>query len=1262
MRLPTSTDVGQLPGSHQSDSNEDSDLEVRMYSELYFEPNPHFAPRLSSPQTQIISRDDLITSEKDPAYYKKSSLSLTNNLDIILDNKQKEYKANESVHQDPEECSPNPDVILKENRNLQGLCKSTQGKEDALNLLKNETNYLLLNQISEDVNRHHKAKLKNIQHTSGPELSSICKLKDNLSNRRPSISAEISGKSPGLNGSDTLSPVQNGYDSSPAAGCYVFSLGKKSVPAQKFPKEATRKMRPGMHANSSTPLLNETTSQDRNSSPFSVLSISKGSQLFEFQTPAGTKKKPAKRSLKDMSAKHQKNNECEVILIDSDDSTAESSSVSNALNDSSHTLSNKINAVKRKLGVRTSQIKPSSRAGKRLPTWAPTKFIPDDSSDSGGESLENGSMLCNFSVDLDGSNCKKNQTKRLSCQRTHWPMDYASSREQRLRTPSVPHWSQHMTSFYDSDFSEDYELEDLHRTMPDSVIEWELDADDYPDRLYGRRKPRYFEKATTRCSRCRAHDHTIAQCKRLDHCLLCGDTRHSTREKCPRNCCLRCGGKPHAFCPFTCPWNSCEACGYKGHVKHICPDLWRRYAFTTEGAVPQRPRTQHPTRVPTCYSCGGVGHEGAACGHRVQHYVQQCQDIRSFAEPTRDCLGLTVLTEELPEQDNQPPPGLPHPYGETVQKYTTVRASVALNNTRDIGHIIGKQGSVIKALRQLFSCQISVEQHDHDSAVLWVKGAKLDAALRCILFMLGREAETEGVKESLQQLDRLTYSTAFTSLWTHRARQGQNARSKKQNVAQYQDKLEPQSNNKKRKRQVEEAVNTDEDNDQDVDLDTSLDGDSAGSSREYLSHQEDESNDSDVMSVSSKRYERNLLRDLKLNSNSDSELESWSSTSLDSRENRPSKTAQLEDSKYAAFDQLQSQKLRKVIPASNCYSHSGDSDFGSEMNELSDSDSNESVIDASDVSSDDDANFGSKLRKVNDFNLKLSVQVEERLRSLKRKRYKSLLDSLPVGRKSLIHEVKNKLSQINRPIDIEKCLVNLRESCLAYSTRGSDSTLNSALVALRTLGTYVLGGLGRGDGKSTKKEIERRVAALERSTIRMVGPEQREGLARALDKILNVDVSSLKYVVSLAERSASVNSKPSVQSRLSFPGGKHELSSSFEDKEMPRRKKRMFSESFQDRDRSSAPRGSLNKRNSSKYKKGVKRMLGKLARSKALRSSPKGFGAFKKSYNAKSSSKDRYFKLSNSKYSNRRSSKSPNKLVLKSLKRRTSKSPNRGQR
>ena len=129
--------------------------------------------------------------------------------------------------------------------------------------------------------------------------------------------------------------------------------------------------------------------------------------------------------------------------------------------------------------------KKSSPASKSLTfNSSNLQFVMDDSDDSvvGANDID-GSMVTNLSYNFNNTSlstpisqvierCKTSdkRTQNKARNRTLWPLDYTQGHKTSV-TPStgLGHWSPHMVAFYDSDISEDFDLDRVHKKMPSKI-------------------------------------------------------------------------------------------------------------------------------------------------------------------------------------------------------------------------------------------------------------------------------------------------------------------------------------------------------------------------------------------------------------------------------------------------------------------------------------------------------------------------------------------------------------------------------------------------------------------------------------------------------------------------------------------------------------------------------------------------------------------------------------------------------------------------
>ncbi|CAL4060320.1 unnamed protein product, partial [Meganyctiphanes norvegica] len=274
-------------------------------------------------------------------------------------------------------------------------------------------------------------------------------------------------------------------------------------------------------------------------------------------------------------------------------------------------------------------------------------------------------------------------------------VDYTLNRQLTTKIPSCNKWTPEMATFYDSDISEDLEVEDIHAQQSDSPLLWNIIPSDYPVR--GRR--RYFNQEV-RCKRCRQFGHEEKYCPRVPRCHLCSGTDHIVRYQCPDNCCFRCGGEPHAFCQKTLNTTICKLCGWPGHVTNLCPDLWRRFHITTSGIDPLAPvllnSTLRPRSEAYCYCCARRGHFGHECPDRQQ--LRSCvpvgQSVVSYAPPVLQREGERAINLD----------GCEGPLDEEAYNPVT-KIKIKM---KDGGRIVGKSGVVVKDIERRTGAKVNI--------------------------------------------------------------------------------------------------------------------------------------------------------------------------------------------------------------------------------------------------------------------------------------------------------------------------------------------------------------------------------------------------------------------------------------------------------------------------------------------------------------------------------------------------------------------------
>ncbi|KAF6210668.1 hypothetical protein GE061_013775 [Apolygus lucorum] len=135
-------------------------------------------------------------------------------------------------------------------------------------------------------------------------------------------------------------------------------------------------------------------------------------------------------------------------------------------------------------------------------------------------------------------------------------------------------------------------------------------------------RDRFPEKRwTPRCDICRQGDHLARNCPKQDPtCHMCGVQGH-TNQDCPNSICLQCGtrnGQYTATCRHCMHMmqRPCFNCNQTGHESKFCPEKWREFHSTVEGAVVKTKRTENGPFM--CCNCGATNHAYEECN---QNYL-----------------------------------------------------------------------------------------------------------------------------------------------------------------------------------------------------------------------------------------------------------------------------------------------------------------------------------------------------------------------------------------------------------------------------------------------------------------------------------------------------------------------------------------------------------------------------------------------------------------------------------------------------------------
>lgn len=176
-----------------------------------------------------------------------------------------------------------------------------------------------------------------------------------------------------------------------------------------------------------------------------------------------------------------------IVVIDSDFDTDESKIPKSILTDDPNPIRNFLTRLKTNSSdvVKTppKATKVIKKNKKRKLDTSFNHFVMDVSGESGTESVDaDASLITNLSwtkntclttpiASVYGTDTSlttvADTSRRKRRRRNHWPLDYTSGRESSAtRSPALPHWTPHMVAFYDSDVSEEFNLEQFHKKMP----------------------------------------------------------------------------------------------------------------------------------------------------------------------------------------------------------------------------------------------------------------------------------------------------------------------------------------------------------------------------------------------------------------------------------------------------------------------------------------------------------------------------------------------------------------------------------------------------------------------------------------------------------------------------------------------------------------------------------------------------------------------------------------------------------------------------
>lgn len=388
MNLDNSTDISQLSADYNHDSEADTDMEIRMYSELYFEPNPDYVPLPNSSSAQLTTVPSKITSNSE-IHQTDRELNIVESNSSQLHDSSTKYTAE-----------------LADNSNVNPVLFSSTPKSGS----------------------------------SGTDL------KQSISRNCVSISTPVMQK-----------PTK-----------YV-SQSSSSV----LKDDPAIKPQPYIHRTVSNSYYNNFVidTNPQIEKPSTIFSTPKNSS-------ASLLRKSIKRSSTDggivtnSTKKRMRGNAPDVVVISSDEETPSSQTSTPASRNGSvqkNNVSSFLSEFKKKVGVISPTIATPVNNSRSRPRRKTNITYVANESCSSDDHCAGKSMMSNINIynstTADSSQSSDEEVAHRTPTRTFWPLDYSRTRSAMGRSPAVDHWTPHMTSFYDSDFSDEYDIKHLHNTM-----------------------------------------------------------------------------------------------------------------------------------------------------------------------------------------------------------------------------------------------------------------------------------------------------------------------------------------------------------------------------------------------------------------------------------------------------------------------------------------------------------------------------------------------------------------------------------------------------------------------------------------------------------------------------------------------------------------------------------------------------------------------------------------------------------------------------
>ncbi|XP_018398231.1 PREDICTED: uncharacterized protein LOC108776197 [Cyphomyrmex costatus] len=225
--------------------------------------------------------------------------------------------------------------------------------------------------------------------------------------------------------------------------------------------------------------------------------------------------------------------------------------------------------------------------------------------------INNRKRRCNNEVDNQSE-----QKRQCIIEQNNQDVICSSTGAKNISNEFFEPMSEEMKNYYNlSRGQENFDIRELQQSMSKDPQMWTiLDEDLMP--CPSSRRVRFWN---VKCTNCHQEGHRRYDCsspRRPPTCYMCGMKDH-TEVRCPQKMCLTCG-KPQNTFRNTCEYCRvlyCTMCDSVGHEQNQCPDLWRRYHQTTDmNSMPQDPGfVMKRLRLQYCCNCAKRGHESSAC-------------------------------------------------------------------------------------------------------------------------------------------------------------------------------------------------------------------------------------------------------------------------------------------------------------------------------------------------------------------------------------------------------------------------------------------------------------------------------------------------------------------------------------------------------------------------------------------------------------------------------------------------------------------------